>query len=150
MAGPVRCRGGLVADEMGLGKTIEIIGTMVCNPRPHTLVVVPLALLQQWKVALARGNAYQPLVYHGAAKTKLDPAEIEFPFNELTIFEDLEVDDELQVDPKAMRKAYLEDFAAWREDMRRRLLDGRVDYRLMRTDASLDEYVFGLVEGAAR
>ena len=77
MAGPVRCRGGLVADEMGLGKTIEIIGTMVCNPRPHTLVVVPLALLQQWKVALTRGNAYQPLVYHGAAKTKLEPEEIE-------------------------------------------------------------------------
>lgn len=77
MAGPARCRGGLVADEMGLGKTIEIIGTMACNPKAHTLVVVPLALLQQWQRALTRGGAYQPLIYHGPSKTKMDPADVE-------------------------------------------------------------------------
>ena len=37
--------GGILADEMGLGKTIQIIGTLLCNFKRHTLIVVPVALL---------------------------------------------------------------------------------------------------------
>ncbi len=42
-------RGGLIADEMGLGKTILMIGTIVSNELPRTLIVVPVALLEQWE-----------------------------------------------------------------------------------------------------
>ena len=40
-------RGGLLADEMGLGKTIQVLGAMMVNPLPRTLIVLPLALLEQ-------------------------------------------------------------------------------------------------------
>ena len=40
--------GGILADEMGLGKTISVIGLMLNNPVPYTLVVAPLAVLGQW------------------------------------------------------------------------------------------------------
>ena len=61
---------GLIADEMGLGKTIEILGTMYCNPLSKTLVVVPRALLEQWKNAIISSLSADVLVHHGkTAKT---------------------------------------------------------------------------------
>tara|TARA_Y100000389_G_scaffold29230_1_gene24912 strand:- start:203 stop:1657 length:1455 start_codon:yes stop_codon:yes gene_type:complete len=61
-------RGGLVADEMGLGKTIVMIGTMVSNFKRRTLIVLPLALLDQWESEIIRTTGHQPLVYHGSSK----------------------------------------------------------------------------------
>lgn len=46
-------RGGLIADEMGLGKTYIMLGTMIENPGKKTLIVLPLALLEQWHKILA-------------------------------------------------------------------------------------------------
>jgi SNF2 family DNA or RNA helicase len=43
--------GGLVCDEMGLGKTIQLIGLMKTNPKKKTLLLVPLAVLEQWVFA---------------------------------------------------------------------------------------------------
>ena len=40
--------GGILADEMGLGKTISVIGLMLNNQVPRTLVVGPIAVLGQW------------------------------------------------------------------------------------------------------
>jgi SNF2 family DNA or RNA helicase len=40
--------GGILADEMGLGKTISVIGLMLNNQVPRTLVVGPVAVLSQW------------------------------------------------------------------------------------------------------
>ena len=51
--GGVDC-GGILADEMGLGKTILMVATMIANPKPHTLIVVPPALASQWKSAIER------------------------------------------------------------------------------------------------
>lgn len=47
-------KGGILADEMGLGKTIQAIALLLSrrstNPkRKTTLIVAPVALLQQWK-----------------------------------------------------------------------------------------------------
>ena len=40
--------GGFLCDEMGLGKTVQLIATMLANPKPHTLVVVPKSIVGQW------------------------------------------------------------------------------------------------------
>lgn len=67
-------RGGIIADEMGLGKTIMMIGAMLANFKERTLIVLPLALLEQWSKEIERTTGYKPLVYHGAVKniTPLD------------------------------------------------------------------------------
>lgn len=64
----LRVRGGLLADEMGLGKTIQMIGTMVCNPLKHTLIVLPRALVEQWEKAISRTTGHLALVYHGSSR----------------------------------------------------------------------------------
>ena len=40
--------GGFLCDEMGLGKTVQMLATMLVNPKPHTLVVVPKSIVGQW------------------------------------------------------------------------------------------------------
>lgn len=61
-------RGGVIADEMGLGKTFQMLATMICNFVPHSLVVVPLILLDQWVSVFKSITGHSPLVYHGAVK----------------------------------------------------------------------------------
>ena len=68
---PQNIRGGFIADEMGLGKTITMIGTMVSNPLPSTLIVVPPILIQQWRDHISRTMNDQPLVFHGSIKKKI-------------------------------------------------------------------------------
>ncbi len=46
-------RGGILADDMGLGKTLEIIGLVHNSPAKHTLLLCPLALIDNW-VNMAR------------------------------------------------------------------------------------------------
>jgi SNF2 family DNA or RNA helicase len=69
-------RGGLVADEMGLGKTIQVIGVIIANFKPRTLIVLPLALLNQWQEQLIKFTGHNALVYHGLAKNNISIQEL--------------------------------------------------------------------------
>jgi len=40
--------GGFLCDEMGLGKTVQLIATMLGNPKPRTLIIVPKSIVGQW------------------------------------------------------------------------------------------------------
>ena len=61
-------RGGIIADEMGLGKTIVMIGVIISNILPNTLIVLPRALLEQWETVFINTARHHPLVYHGSRK----------------------------------------------------------------------------------
>ena len=68
----------------------------------------------------------------------LDPAEIEFPFEETTLFEDSETNEELVVDPRSLAAEYQSSFTTWREGLRRQLMDARVVYRLVPSDKDVE------------
>ena len=69
-------KGGLIADEMGLGKTIVMLGLCACNEVSSTLIVLPTALIQQWKTQLntfyeKAGIKQTVVVIHGPSSNKI-------------------------------------------------------------------------------
>ena len=63
-------KGGFLCDEMGLGKTVQIIATILKNPKQHTLIVVPKTLVLQWKSEIKKfAPGLDVLVYDGKNKT---------------------------------------------------------------------------------
>lgn len=52
----VLVRGGFQCDDMGLGKTIQITSVIVNNPKPSTLLIAPLAMIDTWSGVLQRAG----------------------------------------------------------------------------------------------
>ena len=80
----------------------------------------------------------------------LDRAEIEFPFGEVTRFEELESEEFLLVDPRAMRTEYLRQVEAWRAQLKAELREGNVNYVPVMTDDQVDHVMFEWLAGTQR
>jgi uncharacterized protein (DUF58 family) len=67
----------------------------------------------------------------------LDRAELEFPFQDATLFRGLEQMPELLTDPRSLRDGYLEQVALFVQEMQTGCLSQNIDYIQLRTDHSL-------------
>jgi uncharacterized protein (DUF58 family) len=67
----------------------------------------------------------------------LDPAEIDFPFQEATLFRGLEQMPELLTDPRSLRDGYLEQVQSFIAALQRGCLMQNIDYVQLATDASV-------------
>ena len=68
----------------------------------------------------------------------LDPAEIDFRFQRTTLFKGLEQLPEVLVEPRALRKAYLEEFGRFVRRLKKGCRMHRIDYVPMRTDQPME------------
>ena len=68
----------------------------------------------------------------------MDDDELDFPFTGPTRFEGLESDDNLNCNPRALRKGYLEALHAFLDEVRRGCAQNACDYALIRTSQPLD------------
>lgn len=68
----------------------------------------------------------------------LDRAEVEFPFQESTLFRGLEQMPELLTDPRSLRDGYLEQVQEFVNQLQRGCLMQNIDFIQLRTDHSLD------------
>lgn len=64
----------------------------------------------------------------------MDPAELDFPFTRITQFIDQETGQKLQVDPRYVRQAYVDEVKAFIERYRRECSDRNIEYLLTPTD----------------
>jgi uncharacterized protein (DUF58 family) len=69
----------------------------------------------------------------------LDPAELEFPFDDPTLFLSMEDARQVEAHGRDVRKGYLEVLGRWLEETKRTAAEADVDYALCRTDRPLDE-----------
>jgi len=68
----------------------------------------------------------------------LDPAEVEFPFEDNTLFLSMEDDRQQQANPREIRESYLEEMGAFLEGAKKRCFELDCDYEAVRTDEALD------------
>jgi uncharacterized protein (DUF58 family) len=80
-----------------------------------------------------RHRRHEVVIFH-----VLDPAELEFPFRETTLFHGLEQMPDLLTDPKALRNAYLDEFGNFLQAIRKGCRAQHMDYVLLSTDESLE------------
>ena len=76
-----------------------------------------------------RHKKHEVIVLH-----TLDPAEVTFPFDDITAIEDLETRREVVSDPRAFRKAYLEEFGKFLDVIRAGCTTAQIDYVHAPTD----------------
>lgn len=80
-----------------------------------------------------RHRRHDVIVFH-----VLDPAELDFPFRQTTLFRGMEQLPDVLTDPHALRQAYLAEFGKFLQAVRKGCRGQRVDYVLLRTDQSLE------------
>jgi uncharacterized protein (DUF58 family) len=73
----------------------------------------------------------------------LDPAELDFPFQDVTLFDGLEQLPQVVVEPRALRKAYLRQFGQYLRRLQKGCRAQQIDYVQLRTDQPLDVALSG-------
>jgi uncharacterized protein (DUF58 family) len=63
----------------------------------------------------------------------LDPAEISFPYEKMTRFEGLEIDEKLLANPKALQEAYLAELASFQHRIKSACMGGKIDFVVLDT-----------------
>jgi len=79
-----------------------------------------------------RHNRHEVVLFH-----ILDRAEVEFPFQEATLFRGLERSANLLTDPRSVRSSYIHEMEAFLTELRRSCSSQNIDYVQLLTDASL-------------
>jgi uncharacterized protein (DUF58 family) len=80
----------------------------------------------------------------------LDPDEIDFPFERVTRFEDLETSEEISAVPGAVRSHYVKEMASLIERYRRELGGAGIDYQLLQTSHPLELALMAYLSTRAR
>jgi uncharacterized protein (DUF58 family) len=68
----------------------------------------------------------------------LDPAEVDFPFEQTTLFRGLESLPDVLVEPRAIRRGYLAEFGRYLRNLQAGCRAQAIDYVPLRTDRSLE------------
>jgi uncharacterized protein (DUF58 family) len=80
-----------------------------------------------------RHRRHEVIVFH-----ILDPAELEFPFRDTTLFKGLEGLPEILTDPHALKRAYQEEIQTFLKELEQGCRSVDIDYVPLRTDQNLD------------
>jgi uncharacterized protein (DUF58 family) len=80
-----------------------------------------------------RHRRHEVIVFH-----ILDPAELEFPFRQTTLFKGMEGLPEILTEPHALRRAYQAEIGAYLAEIKKGCQMINIDYVPLRTDQELD------------
>jgi SNF2 family DNA or RNA helicase len=79
-------KGGFLCDEMGLGKTVQLVSTMLGNPKPRTLVVVPKSIITQWVEEITRFAPHLSIGVFDGPDRKIEDVDVTIaPYTLLTL-----------------------------------------------------------------
>ncbi|NMO17601.1 DUF58 domain-containing protein [Pyxidicoccus fallax] len=107
-------------------------------PRRSTVIVLS-DLLDENQEALKRILTLRQRKNDVTVFHLVDPAELTFPFDDPTLFLDMEGEGRIEVNPREIKESYLEEFNAFLASTKAACAEADVDYELVRTDEKLDD-----------
>lgn len=117
------------AEPNGQTDIVRLLGELAERVRKRSLFVVLSDLFDANREGMRKGlnhvrtKGHDVIVFH-----VLDPAEKEFPFDRMTMFEGLEIDEKLLADPKALKEAYLDEMQSFCREVRSACMSNQMDY----------------------
>lgn len=90
--------GGIIGLDMGLGKTVIVISTICAKAYDRVLIVLPLALIEQWRQSLLKFTNMKPsdiVVYQGPERKLIAPDRLSDCRITLTTYDMVRSDPEL-------------------------------------------------------
>jgi uncharacterized protein (DUF58 family) len=124
------------AGPTDLGRVADHVAEVL--PRRSTIIVLS-DLLDERQDCLKRVLALRQRRNDVALFHVVDPAELTFPFDDPTLFLDMEGEGRIEVNPREIKESYLEEFGAFLAGVKAACAEADVDYELVRTDERLDE-----------
>lgn len=124
------------AEKTQMGSVLHDISSRL---RKRGLVIVLSDLFDDVEEILSglrhfRHRKNEVIVFH-----ILDPDEVQFPLQRMTLFEGLEeLDIKILADPRALRNAYLKEVEEFLRELKSGCMSNRVDYVQITTDQLLD------------
>ena len=85
-----------------------------------------------------RHRRHEVIVFH-----VLDPAELDFPFRDTTLFKGLEEMPAILTDPHALKRAYQDELKSFLKQLEKACRMADIDYVPLRTDQNLDVALSG-------
>ena len=131
----------------GEGSLEQTLSQVVAAGRRSTIIVLSDLLVAEGEDWIA------PLAVHAARGREVsvlhvvDPAEIAFPWEEPTLFVDMEGDDELSANPRELARSYREEFGAFLEASRVSCVSHGLRYKRIDTGASLEDAIVPFLRG---
>jgi uncharacterized protein (DUF58 family) len=130
------------------GVALERIGELA--RRRRSLIVLASDLFDPDDTTLMTLRQLKAQGHDVAVFHTLDPHEIDFPFEGLTLFESLEDDRRMLVNPTAVRREYKQKLGQFLDRARTQCIEGGVEYHRVSTDAPLDRTLLDFLTVRAR
>lgn len=115
-----------ITERIGRKGILVLISDLYEDPEEVIAAVAPM-----------RGRGHDIIVFQ-----VLDPAELEFPFQEASGFEDLETGEQIPVIPDRLRDDYRRLVTEHLDTLKTRFTDNRIDHVLLDTSKPLDLALF--------
>ena len=131
---------GVVSGEPGKDATDlgEVLARIADRIKKKSLLILITDLFDDVdKIGLGlrrlRHQGHEVMLFH-----LMDPDELTFPFQRMTMFEGLEEYPELLADPNALREAYIAEVDSFIESVKRGCRNALIDYELVDTSKRFD------------
>lgn len=129
-------------DKTGLGRVLE----QLAEKLTHRSLIIILSDFFDDPLAIQRGLRHIRHRRHEViAMQVLDPNEINFPFEDPTLFEGMEQTGELLTDPHALRASYLQLLSDATETLKKDCRSMRIDFTRMNSGDLLDVALSGFL-----
>ena len=128
--------GAVAGGQTDLAMTADALAEKL--PR-RSLVCIFSDFFDERQDALKRILALRSRKHDVAIFHLVDKAELEFPFDDPTLFVSMEDDKRIEVNPREIKQSYLEEFHRFLEATRDACRAADCDYERVRTDEPMDE-----------